>query len=126
MNQMKRKIAYSLLAGCIAISSFSAPLMAHSHGHCYTRNGMQNGGSTMNAQGCHAMYQKLVDAVVTLKREGVFTDKEIAAIHEFFATVPKEVLDAAPDKNMAIADALLKGKIITQEQYNKIVEYLKK
>lgn len=74
---------------------------------------------------CQRPYRRFTKAMEELKKEGLVSNEDIKKIYDALMKIPLETLDAAPDKDLAAADALYKDKVLTEEQYNKISTFLK-
>lgn len=74
---------------------------------------------------CKRPFRRFTLAINSLKQEGLISSDDIKKIYDALMKIPPQTLDQSADKDLSAAEMLHKDKILTDEQYQKIREFLK-
>lgn len=117
---MKKKILYTILAftigfTLISVSDFSAV-------DAYEAKPKKNVEEKTENRACHDSFKALVDAMMKLKDQGVYTKDDIKALHKFYENAVSSNPNAVPTTDKGLLDAIFKANIITKTQYEQTLD----
>lgn len=120
---MKKKILYTILTltigfTLISVSDFSSV-------DAYEAKPKKSVEEKTQTRACHDSFKALVDAMMKLKDEGVYTKEDIKALHKFYENAVSTNPNAIPTTDTGLLDAIFKANIITKTQYDQTLELLK-
>lgn len=78
----------------------------------------------MVAREFHSNYEKLVEAMLTLRGQGYFTGEEISNIHEYIEKFNVTSTSEMPYTDKDLLEYLYDNNIITKAQYRQIMDLL--
>ncbi|MBQ1275332.1 MAG: hypothetical protein IIY08_08100 [Cellulosilyticum sp.] len=70
-------------------------------------------------------FKRFTTALETLERDKVLSKEDVKKVMDILIQIPLETLDAVEDKDQAVAHMLYKDKILTELQYQKLMDLLR-
>lgn len=87
----------------------------------------ENPSSTMednkSPRACHESFRALVDAMMKLKKDGVYTMSDIEKIHKFYENLVSN--NTIPTNDLELLDLIYKNNLITKTQYDQTLNLIK-
>lgn len=87
-------------------------------------NTMTQHERNMIAREFHSKYDGLVDAMLTLRGKGFFTNDEVSKIHEFIGEFEVNNTTEIPYSDKDLLEYLYDNNIITKAQYDQILDLM--
>lgn len=118
---MKQKLFYGLTVFLICVNMLTIQVLAESP--LLFSNTRFNPVEKATNRSCHDTYEGLVNAMMKLKTDNQLTSKEISKIHTYYQGLISN--NTVPSNNKDLLNALYKEKLLTDNQYNLILNMLK-
>lgn len=125
---MKNKLANILLAICMLITLMPFKALALEAEKDFMWRIADNAKYTSTyleeiSPSCHEAFKSLVDAIIKVKQQGLYSKEDIKAIHKFYEG---QVASKAkmPTDSKGLLELLYSSKVITKVQYDQTLDSL--